>query len=99
MLRSRFREAISVVVFCVATVCVLAVTSAGFAQPAPPSAALSTPDAKQAAALPADIERVLWWLPVETESFLVSRGNVPIAWPNLPGPEPSRNVIARLHRY
>jgi len=61
-----------------AVLCVLSMAhyAAGQQDPAtPPRTAVGTAGTGK---LPADIEQVLWWLPEQTESFLVSRGSLPI---------------------
>jgi len=58
--------------------CVLAWCQVVLGQEVPPTSRTRQPAPRDPVELPNDIEQVLWWLPEETESVVVSRGDVPL---------------------
>lgn len=79
MLRKPLPRLVSPVRLLLAVVCcVLGMASRAAGQLAAPPPAERAAHAPQPGKLPEDVERVLGWLPEETEAILVSRGNVPI---------------------
>jgi hypothetical protein len=78
MLRTTLSTALLPLRLFVAALCVLGMAQFAVGQEAhstsPPTAAVSVQPGK----LPDDVEQVLWWLPEETETVVVSKGNVPI---------------------